>query len=172
MVGFLRVRWLLGVCAALFASTVSAVELVMNDGSVVTGEIAWTAGETVFLKDAEARLQLCKKSRLSAASLTEVAAWEAAHPDQAELPSKFDQAPKLLKKRVPPRGELQGVTDAVIMLALVVASDGSVEQVLVKDSSDDRIVSPTCEAVRHWKFAPLEINETPTRGVLFMPVQF
>jgi len=156
----------------LAATAGHALDLGTTSGSTYSGEIAWTAGETVFLVNPENRLVLLKKAALDGSAADSVSAWEAANEDLTELPTKFDQAPRLVKKRVPQRSDLAGVDSGVVMFALVVDENGTVEQVVVKDASDARLVEPTTEAVRHWKFSPLRADANKTRGVVFMPVQF
>lgn len=163
----------LGFAALIFAhALLCGEELTTTDGTVYSGEIVCTAAHTVFLEDAQERLVLVKKRDLGPDGLEQVSSWEGSHPDLTELPSKFDSKPTILRRRIPDRRELGSVNGAVIMFALVIDESGTVDEVFVKDSSDERIVEPTRAAMQHWAFAPLTVDATPSRGVIFMPVQF
>lgn len=88
-------------------------------------------------------------------------------PNDTQLPQ--------LRVMVPPKYPLSSILGkgkALVKVAFVISEDGSVEEVRIFESSDDRYSEPALDAVRAWKFYPGTRAGTPSKFIWIAPVRF
>lgn len=149
-----------------------AATLSTTDGSSVTGDIRFTTSGSVFVGVNGQEVTRLKKKELTPESSATVEAWESSNPNHAQLSTKFDSQPQPIKMKNPERTEDIADVSGIVMLAVLVDESGAVEQAFVKDSSDIRFNEPSLTAMQAWEFAPLTKNAQPTRGLMFVPLQY
>jgi TonB family protein len=165
--------WLLAAwVSSLLAMTCAGATFTTTNGSTVSGEIQFTTSGSVFVKVDAVSVERLKRSDLSPESEAAVAAWEGSNPANAGLSTKFDNQPQPVKMKSPERTPDISSASGVVMLAVVVDEKGRVASALVRESSDPRFNSPSVEAMNGWEFAPLTKNAQPTRGLMFVPIQY
>jgi hypothetical protein len=158
-------------CATL-VTPLAAAGLTTADGSTLEGTIRCTTSTRVFIETKNRHMEIAKKSDLSDEGRSYVAGWEEANADWALLPVKFDRMPDLQYRVQPDRSRVDNAANQVVMIALLLNEDGTVQGAYVRDSTDGRLNEPTIEALSRWKFSPAEIGSRPSRSVLSVPVQF
>jgi len=154
------------------AVTSAAASLQTTDGTTVDGDIQFTTGGSVFVNTEGQQVTRLKKKELTDEASAAVDAWEASNPSHAGLSTKFDSKPQPVKMKTPDRTPDISDASGIVMLAVVVDESGGVEQAFVKDSSDPRFNDPSVDAMRNWAFAPLTKDAKPTRGLMFVPLQY
>lgn len=164
---------LTALCAILItAFTASAGNFSTTEGESATGEIAFTTDGSVFVNIGNDEVARLKKKELTPDSEAMVTAWEASHPASANMSTKFDNKPQPLKMKSPERSADIAKETGIVMLAVLITETGVVDNAFVKDSSDSRFNGPSLAAMKAWEFAPLTKDSQPTRGLMFVPLQY
>lgn len=165
---------LFGLLAALALAAVAATAATLRttDGATFDGEIRFTTSGSVFLVSADESVVRLKKGDLAADSSAAVDAWEAANATNAGLSTKFDSRPQPVRMKSPERPSELSDAQGIVMLAVIIDESGAVDNAFVRDSSDPRFNQSSVEAMKSWAFAPLTRDSQPTRGLMFVPLQF
>lgn len=164
--------WLALVCFFLGGLGAHAANFQTADGESASGDLQFTTSGSIFVHVGGDRVAQLRKGDLTADSMAMVAAWEGSNPSKSNLSTKFDSRPQPVRMRSPQRDGSIANLSGVVMLAVVVNESGSVEDAYVKDSSDPRFNSASVDAIRGWEFTPLTVASKPSRGMMFVPLQY
>ncbi len=149
-----------------------AATLHTNDGGSTSGTLEFTTSGSVFVKTGGNEVAQLKKSDLTPGSIATVEAWEASNTDLANLSTKFDSRPQPVTIKNPERTRDLESLSGIVVLAVVVNASGAVEEAFVKDSSEPRFNGVSVDALRSWSFTPITVASQPSRGIMFVPLQY
>ena len=86
----------------------------------------------------------------------------------------FDVAPRptqTVQPQYPPSAQ-QSELEGVVLLQVVVGTDGSVSHTEVVDSSAPIFEKPARDAVSQWRFEPAMLAGSPVESTIEIPIQF
>lgn len=168
-----RLRWCLLLLLSLGLLTpLQALQLADRSGASYSGQLETLFQGVVTLRQDSGEVLELPLFALDDASQAAVAKWASQNPARVDVHARVDKRPEVLKASHPVLpAELLRVK-GMVSVVLTLDEAGTVLEVEVQKSTDERLDAPTLAALRSWRFQPAEVDSKPVRTRLVVPVRF
>ncbi len=166
----------LSLIAAGIAASIqlSAATYKLSDGTRIEGEIHRAIGESITIAATDGSKVIRNISDFDAQSQTSINNWKSAHPEKADVYTKWDKQPTIVSSKLPtiPEQFLDSKFIGSASVELILDESGQVLHASVRNSSHEELEGPSIEATRSWKFEPAMVDGNPVKSKVRVPFQF
>ena len=152
----------------------SADSYKLSDGTRIEGEIHRAIGESITIVASDGSKVLRDIDDFDAQSKTSINDWKNAHPEKADVYTKWDTQPIIVSSKLPelPEQFLESKFKGSASIELILDESGLVLHASVRDASHEELEEPSIKATKNWKFEPAMVDGNPVKSKLRIPFQF